>query len=339
MDLPQELKIAAETLIEGYKPQQLKRTAQELSERYRNESGSGKKLLTEDLEASVYSLVRMPATYGAVASAINYAMEYYSGEPPRTLLDVGAGTGAASWAICNNLNLEHITCLERETAMRKVGARLMQEGDSVLQNADWISADLTAFAPEGTKSENNSKNETLPNADLVVASYVLNEMGETERRKVLLNLWKAANKLLLIVEPGSMKGAQVIADIRKQLLAEGAHIVAPCPHEGECRLAVNDWCHFSCRVQRSKLHKELKEGDVPYEDEKFSFIAFVRDKADCPNVTKARIIRHPYIEKGLVKLELCSVNQNSEVTIRKRDGEAFKYARKAKHGDSFDFLT
>ena len=70
MDLPIELKSASEKLVVGYKQAQLKKIAQDLSDRYRNESGVGKVLLSKDIEAAVYALVRMPATYGAVSDAL-----------------------------------------------------------------------------------------------------------------------------------------------------------------------------------------------------------------------------------------------------------------------------
>ncbi|MCQ2481948.1 MAG: small ribosomal subunit Rsm22 family protein [Clostridia bacterium] len=323
MDIPQDLKANAERLTEGYSQALLRKTAQNLSDRYRNDSGAGKKLCTEDIEAAVYSLVRMPATYGAVSDAINYALEYYDGEPIKTLLDVGAGTGAASWAVSDLLTLDSITCLEREAAMRNVGSELMLGGSDVLQRAKWIEADLI--------SSNN-----LCSADLVIESYVLNEMSATNRNLTVEKLWNSCNRMLILVEPGSKPGFNVIKEARSQLLKLGAHIIAPCPHEDKCRLESDDWCHFTCRVQRSKIHRLLKDGDVPYEDEKYSYIAAVHSDSDCRRAS-SRILRHPYIDKGQVRVELCSTDSNSTVTIRKRDGDIYKSVRKAKQGDSLSY--
>lgn len=317
MDLPNELKMASEKLVVGYKQAQLKKIAQDLSDRYRNESGMGKVLLSKDIEAAVYALVRMPATYGAVSDSLKYALEFFDGEI-RTLLDVGAGSGAATWAVNSMVSLDHVTCIEREGAMRKVGETLMKEGDNILKNARWIGADIT-------------KSKMMSSADLVVSSYVLNEMSNNDRHYVLDNLWNSANEMLLIVEPGTPAGFSVLRDARTYLLEKGAHIVAPCPHENNCRIDEKDWCHFTCRVQRSKLHKMLKDADVPYEDEKYSYMAFV--KADSKHAN-ARILRHPYIEKGQIGLEVCTEDENKKVTVKKKDGNLFKVARKAKHGDS-----
>lgn len=319
MDLPIELRTATEKLIEGYKQAQLKKVSQELSERYRYESGEGKKLLSQYIEAVVYSLVRLPATFGAVTDAIRYSLEYFDGEI-ESLLDVGAGTGAATWAIVNALPIKQVTCLEREKAMRQVGEMLMKEGSDELVNAKWISADLT-------------NSDIAVSADLVVSSYVINEMAKEDRQKVLENLWNATDKMLLIVEPGTPAGFGVMKEARSYILSKSGYVLAPCPHMGECRISEDDWCHFTCRVQRSKIHKLLKEADVAYEDEKYSYMAFVKEEI---TGAKARILRRPYIEKGQIRLELCGRNENKTVNVTKKDGKLFKIARKAKHGDSID---
>ena len=109
-------------------------------------------------------------------------------------------------------------------------------------------------------------------------------------------------------------------------------MVAPCTHSGECQLKEDDWCHFACRVSRSRLHKLMKGGDVPYEDEKFSFLAM--SKAPC-QPAPSRILRHPLKEAGRITLRLCSENGIAEKTVTKKHGDLFKKARKANSGDPF----
>ena len=90
----------------------------------------------------------MPATYGAVYSALNYTLDLYNFSID-SLLDVGAGTGAASWAADSLINLEKVVCLEREEAMRKVGKKIMNYSDSeVLCNSQWKEFDFTKTSIE-----------------------------------------------------------------------------------------------------------------------------------------------------------------------------------------------
>lgn len=330
MEFPAALRAAVERKAEQYRTAELQAAAYALSSRYRQESGAGRRLLTSDREALAYSYVRMPATFAAVADALGYALETFRGEIS-SLLDAGAGSGAASWAAAGLLPLERITCLEREEAMLRLGRELMREGAEPLRNARWIREDLLQSRQTG---RGESSEEGIPEkADLVIASYVLNEMAPADRAGALIKLWKAAEKLLLIVEPGTPAAFAVLRDARSVLLGCGAHIAAPCPHEKPCRLDDGDWCHFTCRVQRSKLHKLLKGGDAPYEDEKYAYMAFVKEE---PERVRARVLRHPYVEKGQIRLELCTAAANRTVVVRKRDGESFKAARKVKCGDGFD---
>ena len=170
MELPIELKTAVENVINGLKKGDLMKNAENISNRYRNESGEGKRLLTEDDEAAAYSVVRMPATYGAVFTALNYTLDNVEGCKINSLLDIGAGTGAATWACDTLIDLESVTCLERESAMRNIGKAIMSEGSEVLKNAVWKEFDLI-------------KGDITERADLVTVSYVLNELSEEERIK------------------------------------------------------------------------------------------------------------------------------------------------------------
>lgn len=315
MELPITLLRAVEDLASGNSTADLQKAAQRLSERYRDSKRSGQPLLSDRCEAAAYAITRMPATYGAVYSALNWALEHTDCRP-LTLLDVGAGTGAATWAAAELLELNSITCMEKEQSMKAQGLALMKNTD--LQKAAWVSGDVTA-ASLGY------------HADLVIASYVLNEVSPEQQPQAVKALWDAAEQLLLIVEPGTPAGFAELRKIRTQLLELGAHMVAPCPHADTCPIVGEDWCHFSCRVPRSRLHRQLKGGEVPYEDEKFAYLVVSKQPAQ---PCTARVLRHPVIETGRVTLELCDSCGKHKVMLRKKDA-AYKSARKLDHGDAF----
>ena len=232
----------------------------------------------------------------------------------------GAGTGAGSWAACKLLDLDNITCLEREDAMRNIGNMLMQKSEiSVLENSDWQKFDLL-------------NSEIKESADLVICSYVLNELNEGDRIQALKKLWDATNKVLLIIEPGTPMGFTEIKEIRKELINWGGTIIAPCPNIKECPMPDDDWCHATCRVARTKIHKILKSGDVPYEDEKFSYIAVCKGNTIINN-NGARVLRHPKIESGKITLKLCTSDGICEKIVTKKDKDLFKIARKSGCGD------
>ena len=323
MELPIELKIAIEKRLENANIKQLQKDAENISIKYRTESGQGKRLLTEELEALSYSAVRMPATFGAVCTALKNMLETYTsvidGTGIETLLDVGAGTGAGTWAASRFLDFEKVTCLEREDVMLNLGKSLMKESDDEeMKKVVWKKFDLLTDNIE-------------EKADLVICSYVLNELSDADRMKALDKLWKATNKFLLIIEPGTPGGFNQLKEIRIKLIENGASVIAPCTNSGKCCMPENDWCHTTCRVSRSKIHKLLKNGDVPYEDEKFSYIAVCKENFKINRIS--RVLRHPIIEPGKITLEVCSEEGIKQILITKKDKELFKKARKVKCGE------
>jgi len=86
---------------------------------------------------------------------------------------------------------------------------------------------------------------------------------------------------------------------------------------------------MSCK-HRTQLHRQLKGGDAPFEDEKFAYMAFTREKT---STKEARIIRHPQIRKGHIMFEVCTNEGIKNITLSKKDKEKYKKAKKAKTGD------
>lgn len=318
MNLPNDLSSCIESIIYDIGYTQLKDDFKNISERYRNNHPSGENLLKSEKEIMAYSVARMPGTYGAVLSSLKYSLELSELEI-KSLVDCGAGTGAATWAANTLLSLENITCLEREEAIMKIGKKLMEKSN--IKNVQWINLNLI--------------DEEIPEGDLIIASYVLNEMNEQNRIKAIGKLWNKTKKMLLIVEPGTKIGYEQILENRKRLIDLGANILAPCPHMGTCKLEEGSWCHFSCRIPRSKNHRLIKNGDAPFEDEKFTYIAAVKDesKEKCKSA-EFRIMRHPLIGKGHVSLDVCTQKGVDKIIISKKDKELYKVARGAKWGDA-----
>lgn len=317
MEIPQNLRYAIEKQIENINKQELIKNSENISNRYRNENnGMGTRLLTNQDEAIAYSVTRMPATYGAVFSCIEYIKETYNILGNR-LLDVGAGTGAASWAISEIVNISEIVCIEREKAMIDIAKNIMQSGSNQLKNAKWIQQDI-------------SNNKITEKADIVVTSYVLNELSNEIKDTYIENIWNATDELLLIIEPGTKIGYSNILRAREILLKLGANICAPCTHENVCPISENDWCHFSCRVPRSKSHRQTKGAELSYEDEKYSYIAVTRKKQ---NISGMRIVRYPQIFSGYSVIDTCSSEGIKQIKYSKKDGDTYKKVKKIKWGD------
>ena len=172
----------------------------------------------------------------------------------------------------------------------------------------------------------------LPKADLVTASFCLGELAPQDAECMAARLWDAAERMLLIVEPGTPAGHARIRRCIEILRERGAHMAAPCPGMGDCPLGADDWCHYAVRVERSRLHRFLKEGELPYEDEKFSFLAVTREAV---HPAGARVRRRPQVRSGYVELPLCRGDRIETVKVTRKSGN-FKAARKAEVGQRWE---
>lgn len=307
MSMPQTLQQKIEELLSEVPHKDLKDAAEALSDTYRNSLRLGQELINGKIGVLAYIASRMPATYQAVSFVINSVKSKLETLGISTLLDVGAGPATATIAAKNILGTVNATLIERNGDMVWAGKTLLND-DSV-----WL---------------NTSAHEKLQNADLVISAYMLNEMTEQEVVKTIKNLYNSANKALVIIDNGTKETFLLMKTVRKTLLELGANIIAPCANSNNCQ---NEWCHFSTRVTRTKLHKLLKGGDAPYEDEKFTYL--VATKTPISN-NVSRILRHPKILKGRVELEVCSENGIEKRTITKAQKELFKVARKSSWGDT-----
>lgn len=313
MELPVEIRNKIQELCGGVDAKILAQSAERLSENYRAESPRGKRSASAKSDIAAYCAVRMPATFAAVSRALKLALECYDGEIG-SVLDVGAGTGAGAIAARILTDCAEVTLIERERNMIDAGRQFLE---CMEINGSWIERDITSGIPE--------------RADLVICSYCLNELPETRRKDVVERLAESAEKLLVIVEPGTPNAFAAMQKTRSELISRGLTVTAPCPDCGKCPIQDGDWCHFTARAARSKLHKQLKKADVPYEDEKFCFLAAAHENAAPCGF---RIIRRPIIQPGRITLKLCGANGVFTETVTKSNPK-FKTARKSDVGDVY----
>lgn len=318
MQLPPSLREAIDRELEGIALADLARASERLSHRYRAEIRDNRFHVDDEPAAHAYLTTRLPATYAAITHCLRAVTEVRPGFVPRTVLDAGAGPGTATWAAAEQWpSLEEGCLIEGSTAMQQVGARLVA---GLPMRASWQTGSLDATCPDAAVH------------DLVLMAYVLDELAPAARDQLIPRLWQVTGDTLVIVEPGTSAGWRRILRARDQLIAAGAHILAPCPHAKRCPLSPPDWCHFSARVSRSRLHRQAKGGTVPWEDEKFIYLAASRQ---APAQQPPRVIAPPYVSKSDVRLKLCQPSGiATEHRIATRASEAFKKVRKLAWGDA-----
>jgi ribosomal protein RSM22 (predicted rRNA methylase) len=316
-DLPAELKAALDAKLHGLSRHDAAERAALISKTYRDGGNSG--AIKSGTDALAYALARMPATYAAVTASLNALREITPQFAPLGLLDVGAGPGTASWAAAEAFaSLKEFTLLDANTALRALALDLGHDSTRLRELTYQRGDARTALAAADA-------------ADLVVASYVIAELSDTERSALTELMWAKTRDTLLIVEPGTPSGYARIIAARAQLIASGAHVAAPCPHNGKCPLTAPDWCHFTQRLPRLRAHKQIKGAELPFEDEKFSYVALTRAPvAQHP----ARVLAQPVVSKVEVSAKLCTTDGLALTKVPSRAKADYARARRWRWGDA-----
>jgi ribosomal protein RSM22 (predicted rRNA methylase) len=307
MQLPKTIADKIAALLDATNIDQLRTASKQLTENYHT---SHRGVRTPDQHLA-YVAARMPATY-AVCRAV---LDKIGHQEIKSLLDLGAGPGTASLAAKDVfLQLDKLTLVDKDQQFRSIALEL-------LPSIQYALDDLTHFVSEARH-------------DLVLCSYVLNELNDAAATKLVMNAWQATQQFLVLIEPGTPAGYTVLKNVRQQLMDEGAYVVAPCTHHQACPLTGNDWCHFSAHVDRSSYHRLAKDAALSYEHEKYSYMIFSRQAVDRPLY---RVIKRPMQRSGHVIFDLCGDSGVHRSTVSKKQKDRYSLARKISWGDGWDF--
>ncbi|MFD7981365.1 small ribosomal subunit Rsm22 family protein [Streptomyces sp. NPDC059071] len=308
------LRSALGAVLDGLPPRQAAQAVDRLIANYRGATPTDAPVLRDRSDVAAYAAYRMPATFEAVRAAVYALADAAPDWTPATHTDVGGGTGAASWAVAEAWEgAARTTVLDWAEPALAIGAELARG----VFEAEW-------------RRERIGGALRLADTDLVTVSYVLNELTEADRTALVTEAARAA-RAVVIVEPGTPDGYERIIAARTLLVEAGFTVAAPCPHSGACPIVPGtDWCHFAARVSRSSLHRQVKGGSLPYEDEKYAYVAAARFPV---TPATSRVTRKPQIRKGQVLLDLCGPDGLARETVSKRHGALYKEARDAEWGD------
>lgn len=285
----------------------------EMTERYR----SGQKIsgLSSNDEAMAYILARLPATY----SVLRELFDKIATDNINSLLDIGAGPGHAIWAAYDRWPaLEEATIIEPDRHMFKIQQELIKSAPI---------NDVNAINSTSLLETNKS--------DLVICSYVLNELPLLKQQQMVEKAWQVTGKYMVIIYPGANRYFSDFLAIREQAINYGGAIIAPCPHAFECPIKSqqSDWCHFTTKVLRDKSHMKVKNGKNNHEDEKFTYLIVSKLSSSENLLQYDRIVKKPMQRKGHIVLDICTKNGSLDREVISKTDKHYKQAKKAKWGD------
>uniref|UniRef100_A0A1S3YIK8 37S ribosomal protein S22, mitochondrial n=1 Tax=Nicotiana tabacum TaxID=4097 RepID=A0A1S3YIK8_TOBAC len=200
---------------------------------------------------------RMPAVYSALYRVLSEVRRRLPGFSPAKVLDFGAGTGSAFWALREvwPRSLNRINLVEPSQSMQRAGQSLIKALQIVLlseyricqQEEDFVCLELLSCLYEGDSLRFTSRD---------LRCHILESFA-----------------VIRISRP-------VVKDCFLVSLSL-AFFCLQCPHDGSCPLDnTGKYCHFVQRLQRTTSQRAYKRSKGEplrgFEDEKFCFIAFKR---------------------------------------------------------------
>ncbi len=209
---------------------------------------------------AAYSLFFGPQTYMRLSYILDDLPPFPETAAPLRILDLGAGTGAATFALLDHLGNRpvHVTALDHSRAALRclhnafIQLRPQRFPQAILRTQIET---LEAFIPE-TQSY-----------DIILIHYVLNELP-AEARQTLLS--RAARVLapggrLIIAEPLLHAEGDYMRDLRAYAIeSAGLSVLSPCPHQQPCPL--DEPCHSvrtwpisrAMQILNTSLHRDVR---------------------------------------------------------------------------------
>lgn len=275
-----------------------------LSHRYRYESD---KTVSGPEEHLAYIACRMPATFAVCCEVFRRLKEVVPNFAPKSMLDVGAGPGTCALAC-----LEEIGPLEKKLFVER-DEQFIPIAEKFLENVAW----QREIPEEGL-------------FDLVSSSYMLSELDDPVG--MVQKMLERCSSTIVLIDTGTPYGYETLMKARALLIEQGYSILAPCPHNKPCPLVAPDWCHFSVRLPRSRLHRQIKGAELGYEDEKFCYV--IASKTYERDRSYERILMPPRKRSGHAYFKLCMPDGTAQETIiSKKAKERYQRAKKAEWGD------
>jgi ribosomal protein RSM22 (predicted rRNA methylase) len=307
--------------MQGVSRNALYARASAISQAYRTGGNSADAIRSAD-DALAYALTRLPATFAAAVTVLGELRRILPDFAPRSLLDVGAGPATAAWAAVRYFTgLGQIELIDSNAPLRQLALNLMRLSQTpALRDARY------------DKGEAQLLLGSCKPADLTTASYFIGEAPDSGLLQRADTLWSRTAGVLVVIEPGTPAGFRRIRAIRSHLISQKAFVVCPCPHDLECPMTGDDWCHFSQRLSRSRDHRMVKGAELPFEDEKYSYVVLSRQKAVA--LAFDRVLAPPHVTKSAITAKLCTPDGLVMDVAARRDRDAYKARKDWRWGDA-----
>ncbi|XP_065223108.1 methyltransferase-like protein 17, mitochondrial [Planococcus citri] len=264
----------------------------------------------------LYLIARMAAEY-AVLNRIFAEIQLTCPQfQPHSLYDFGSGVGTVSWIARKYWaeSLQEYFCVDSSGEMNELAKLLLKGGDETVP-----------LPISGLYYRQFLSTTVSSKYSLVTCSYSLFELPSAEiRLKTLSKLWNKTEDFLVIVEPGTKAGFQLVNEARDFIIqsdsesehSTGVHVHSPCPHEFDCPMLKLSQGLCSSRV--SYLSPAIVT-NASYENEYFCYVVLRKGKREPSDNQWPRVVSHPAKRKKHTHCRLCTKDgQLTDMTFTKQ---------------------
>ena len=276
-------------------------------------------------QRAIYGVTRLAGTLAAMTKVLDVFREKNL-SAPKSILDCGSGPGTALFASFLQFG-EQVSYLGLE-----------KDPHFIAMAANAINDLLPDVASQFRFIEGIIPHRVIDESfDLTIFSYILSETPADQLARTINFALQHTAQYLLITDAGTPQVYRQLMEARNLIIAEGWSIIAPCPHQFACPLAVDDFCHFPARFIRHEEARRLKKASAQAEDEKYCYLIAQAPGLHKAEPEQARIINHPIKRSGHVILDVCATNGSLKRHIlSKKKHPAYGEIKKTMWGDEIN---
>ncbi|KAF9075038.1 mitochondrial small ribosomal subunit Rsm22-domain-containing protein [Rhodocollybia butyracea] len=257
-------------------------------------------------DGTAFASVALPAHYSAILAVLTHVKHRLGPDwNISKVIDWGAGTGSGLWASVHTFqqnaetsqdveglkvsdtSLESYVGIDKRDGLVTIGKRLLREIKRNDLSVSW----------QRVFHEEDRMSRDIGQHTLALSAFNLSSLPTNIARKTLVKeMWESGAHTIVLIDHNTSAGFENIAEARQVLLKmgrketedpttedwpiKGSHVVAPCPHDGECPLhhpgSTRLVCGFSQRLQRPSFVRLTKHSPTGHEDTGYSYVVIQR---------------------------------------------------------------
>ncbi|EGO05247.1 hypothetical protein SERLA73DRAFT_174300 [Serpula lacrymans var. lacrymans S7.3] len=303
-------------------------------------------------DGTAFASVALPAHYSAICAVLDHLkLRLGPDYQIKRVVEWGAGAGSGFWASLHSFQKSRegtededgpklstsdvitYTGIDKREGLVSIGKKLLRDIDLGAVSATW----------QKSLQDQDKIRRSEGHDSLALSAFLLSSLSPPlARKKLVKEMWESGASTIVLIDHSSTAGFENIAEAREYILemgrkelddpetaewpVRGAHVVAPCPHDGTCPLyhpgSSKLICGFSQRLQRPAFVRLTKHSGLGHEDIGYSYVVIrrgVRPESSSMKLGRIGAVGQNELEKAALlptrkELEINSDNEASVIT-------------------------